>query len=657
MVFLPACLILQFFSLLSVAQNAPVTTIATVGNAQPGQVSVPITVTGFTNIGACSLSFDYQYAGLHFSSGSPNPLLAGFAIGDQDLGNGKHRITMGWFGNGISLANGTAIMTVTFNLISGITALEFYDNGPSCEYADANYNVLEDIPQSTYYINGMVCTGMGNPGTITGASSLCAGTTGITYSVSPLTNATSYIWSVPPGATIITGNNTNAITVDYSTVASSGNVSVNGVNVCGNGPSSQLAVTVNPLPVASAGNDITIPFGTSTTLHAASGGSGSYNYHWSPEALLVNPNLQNPQTVNLTVTSVFSLKVTDQVSLCQNSDDVIVAISGGPLNSNPISVPSFICRGTPSQLFANAGGGSGSYTYTWTCTPAGTPPWTSSLANPVVTPDSTKTYHLSISDGFNTTSGNTQLTVFQLPSATIHGGDTLCGTGTSTILTVDLTGTPPWTFYYSNGINTWYVPSVTGTPYQITASEAGNYTVLTVTDDHCTGTTSGSAAVALFPVPPTPVISVNGTQLASTGCCGNQWYKEGIAIPGATGQSYDPVVTAHYYTIVTVNGCVSEPSNTVYYLMTGIGQQENSGFYLEPNPVSRFVTIKTRSLKQFAGEIRICSISGQTEAVYPINEVIEPNGIRINIEQLSRGMHFLEVNTLQGKTVIKLVKQ
>jgi len=67
---------------------------------------------GFSNIGAISLTFDYQYAGLHFVSGTPNPVLSGFPIGDQDLGNGQHRITMGWFGNGTSLPNGTVIMTV-----------------------------------------------------------------------------------------------------------------------------------------------------------------------------------------------------------------------------------------------------------------------------------------------------------------------------------------------------------------------------------------------------------------------------------------------------------------------------------------------------------------------------------------------------------------
>ena len=75
----------------------------------------------------------------------------------------------------------------------------------------------------------------------------------MTYSIVPIVNATSYNWTVPPGASIVTGSNTNSITVDFLNNAVSGNVTVYGVNFCGNGPSSQLPVTVNAMPVANAG--------------------------------------------------------------------------------------------------------------------------------------------------------------------------------------------------------------------------------------------------------------------------------------------------------------------------------------------------------------------------------------------------------------------
>lgn len=592
-------------------QNAPVTTLATVGNAQPGQVQVPITVTGFNAIGAISLTFDYAWAGLHFLQGSAHPGLQGFAIGDHNLGNGKHRVTMGWFGTGTTLPDGSVIMTVTFSLLSGTTALEFVDNGPSCEYADSSYNVLNDLPQNTYYIDGTVCCALASPGTITGSQQVCSGSSGVPYSIAPIAGATGYAWSLPPGAVIATGANTNAITVNFPAGCASGMITVNPINACGPGPSSQLPVTVNPLPVANAGADVSIPYGTSTTLHAASAGAGSFSYHWSPEALLVNPNLQDALTVNLTATTLFTLSVKNLATSCENSDQVVVTITGGPLTTSPTATPSVLCTGSSCQLTANAGGGSGNYSYSWTCNPPGTPPWSSFQANPVVFPEVSTSYILSVNDGFNITTGSVPVTVNPLPTAHLSGGDTLCGEGNATLLQAALTGTAPWNFYYSNGTNTWFVPGVTNSPYTITATEAGFYTILSVTDAHCTGIPSGSAVVARFPVPPTPAIIPNGTELSSSGCCGNQWYKEGILIPGAVNQNFEPVQSAHYFTIVTIDGCASDTSNVIYFFMAGQQEKRPDEFSIRPVPVNDRLDLVLESGWPADATIRIRNAEGR----------------------------------------------
>jgi hypothetical protein len=85
-------------------------------------------------------------------------------------------------------------------------------------------------------------------GTVTGLSSVCAGTTGVAYSVAVIPNTLTYIWVLPPGATIASGAGTISITVDFALNATSGDVTVYGNNLCGNGASSSLPVTVNPKP-------------------------------------------------------------------------------------------------------------------------------------------------------------------------------------------------------------------------------------------------------------------------------------------------------------------------------------------------------------------------------------------------------------------------
>jgi CubicO group peptidase (beta-lactamase class C family) len=86
-------------------------------------------------------------------------------------------------------------------------------------------------------------------GPIAGLTVVTAGTSSVTYSVPPIANATSYIWSLPAGVTGV--SNSNSITVDYSINAFAGNISVQGVNNYGPGGSASLWVTVNPflLPV------------------------------------------------------------------------------------------------------------------------------------------------------------------------------------------------------------------------------------------------------------------------------------------------------------------------------------------------------------------------------------------------------------------------
>ena len=75
----------------------------------------------------------------------------------------------------------------------------------------------------------------GAAGTISGSSSVCTGATGIAYSIVPISDAHAYVWTLPPGATISSGLYTNAITVDFAANASSGNITVAGNNICGNG--------------------------------------------------------------------------------------------------------------------------------------------------------------------------------------------------------------------------------------------------------------------------------------------------------------------------------------------------------------------------------------------------------------------------------------
>ena len=110
----------------------------------------------------------------------------------------------------------------------------------------------------------------GIAGTISGASQVQQGQSGVIYSVSPITGATGYIWTLPSGASITSGSNTAAITVQFGSSASSGVITVKGSNSCGNGTTSPaFAVTVNTgIPAMVNIQNTTIPSGSIACYNA-----------------------------------------------------------------------------------------------------------------------------------------------------------------------------------------------------------------------------------------------------------------------------------------------------------------------------------------------------------------------------------------------------
>jgi hypothetical protein len=555
----------------AVGQNAPVTSLSSIGNVTSGPVTVPSTVTGFTNIGAITLTIDYNWAVLHLTQVTKNNSLGGtMNYGDADLGNGTHRITINWFGAWKTLPDGSMLFTLSFTYLSGSTAIEFYDNGPTCEYTGTGYVILNDQPTPDYYINGSVCGGLGAPGTINGPATVCEGASGIVYNISPVANATGYDWTVPPGAVITSGSGTTMITVDYTNATASGDVTVTPTDLCGAGSTAQLGVTLAPLPAANAGADQSIPYGTGTTLHAGNGGGGSFQYHWEPSSLLVDPDQQDAQTVNLTTTTLFTLTVTNETTLCQSTDQVSVTVTGGALGLNPVAMPDTLCSGGTSQLFANAGGGSGTYTYLWTSDPPGDPAWSSTEANPLVLPGITTTYLVSVDDGFTNIMGFTH--------------------------------------------------------------------------------------VVVNPLPPKPVITLIGDTLVSDAPEGNQWYKDGVAIPGATNQVFLPGETGNYQVNVMISGCFSDFSDAVWFGATAIHGSAKSDITVYPIPFQDEITIIPDKTKIVLGSIRIFSNLGILVKEIPINGIFEEK-LKINLSLIPDGLYFLVFTYENDKFVKKVIKQ
>lgn len=177
----------------------------------------------------------------------------------------------------------------------------------------------------------------GNAGLITGATTVCDNQTNVVYSVPVIIEATSYQWTLPAGYTGL--SSTNSISVSFAALATSGEITVNGINGCGSGAASTLNVTVNDAPIASFTHNVTemsVAF-TNNSLYATNG--YSWNFDDGNTSVESNPTHNYAQNGNYHVSLVASNQCgTDSVNVLVPIS--IVSIAEQTDNSSVIAYPS-----------------------------------------------------------------------------------------------------------------------------------------------------------------------------------------------------------------------------------------------------------------------------------------------------------------------------
>ncbi len=239
-------------------------------------------------------------------------------------------------------------------------------------------------------------------------------------------------------------------------------------------------------PTASAGDDIDIAYAATATLDgSAYGGSGNYAYHWEPVDLLVDPNIQNPTTVSLTVSTEFILEVDDNVSACKSEDTMSVNVVGGPLSLSASVDNPIICLGEIVNLSSFPDGGGGNYTYSWSSVPEG---FTSTQQNPSDYPNQDITYTVEVTDGYTTLEASVSVIVNPNPFAEA-GEDIEINLGETTSLNGEASG-GSGSYIYQWEPASWLEQNNIANPTTLLLPETTTFTLL-VTDNTtgCAGET------------------------------------------------------------------------------------------------------------------------------------------------------------------------
>jgi hypothetical protein len=585
------------------------------------------------------------------------------------------------------------------------------------------------------------------PGTITGPASVCKNTTGVVYSVAPVSGATGYAWTLPAGATVVSGANTNSITVDFSASAVSGNISAAGINTCGTGTPTTQFITINDLPVPTVSGPVSICQNTTSNFYTTEAGMTAYVWNVTggtitagagTNSITVTWNTAGTQSVSVNyansngcsaatpvsypvtvlpvpVPTISGANVTCESSLyidyttepgmtnyvwdmtpnsgtitqsttnvttifwtsagakwvsvnytgangCAASAPTIYNVTVNPLPATPgaISGQPTVCAGNNAVAYsvtavANA------VTYVWSL-PAGATIATGAGTNSITVNYGTSVTSGNISVLAQNSCGDGQasvlpVTVNTLPvtAGTINGQATVCQGSTGIVYSVAaITG--------ATGYN-WTVPAgatiVSGTntnsitvDYSLTAA-SGNISVNGVND--CGSGTPALIAVTVNTKPATPVITQNVNILTSSATAGNQWYRDGNMIPGATSQTYTILEDGTYTSIVTLNGCSSDVSNSIVILHTGLADIDAQVVTVYPNPSNGAFWLTINSPVSVVFEMEVYNSFGAS--VYKTSNLEVSGSFKqyFDLQDLSAGMYTLILKSASQRIIKKIV--
>ena len=268
-------------------------------------------------------------------------------------------------------------------------------------------------------------------------------------------------------------------------------------------PSNKIAVTVNTRPTdPTTSAPIEICEGTALELTSNSSvGSGTITYSWSGP--LAYTSIEQNPTVNSSATTAMSgtytVSVTANGCPAANSTDVSITVNPAPdVVVNLGDETESTCSGATVNISDNFTEGTGA-TITYHDNTPGTAG--NQIADETAI-GSNGTYYIRAESGSGAVCSDEEsieVTINELPTAAIADGNSICDDGSSTNLPITFTGNGPWTIDYTDASgNPQTEAGIVSSPYDLSVSAIGNYTLTSVSDDKCTNTASGAGTFTFY---------------------------------------------------------------------------------------------------------------------------------------------------------------
>jgi hypothetical protein len=253
---------------------------------------------------------------------------------------------------------GSLVISVDFGSQSGEVYVKAVNDCGYSEKSSKAITIITEPPQ---------------PGPISGNTQVCFNETGVHYSISYISGATGYTWTVPPGATIASGQGGLSIYVNFGT--ESGNITVTPENSCGSGiPRSLTVQNVSPVSVLSSPEDTELCPGSRLTATVENAGGGTFSWQWykGGTALTDGGTISGTQTQTLVIFPValsddgsYFCTVSNSCSSVQSTAFDLDVTASGPFGV-VVSPPSAAQGLDPLTFTAFPNCGVGTISWQWT---------------------------------------------------------------------------------------------------------------------------------------------------------------------------------------------------------------------------------------------------------------------------------------------------
>ena len=277
--------------------------------------------------------------------------------------------------NGFSAQNGSSSSFNTNALVTNPSSVDVVVTNNNCSRPSSALSItVNPLPDDA--------------GAITGRTAVCTNTLNEPYSVAAIADATSYNWTYSGSGVTINNSTTASPTINFSASATSGTLTVRGVNACGNGITSSQSIVVSNTPAPAttgsvSGSASVCRGGNYTFTVASTTNATGYLWTFSGTGVTVHgtatpvtsyltsaaPGVDGTISIDFsaaasTGTYTLTVRATNGCSTPAAASNYNVTVNAAPTVTIPATYSG--CSGTNIALLATVTGGTSPYTHQWT---------------------------------------------------------------------------------------------------------------------------------------------------------------------------------------------------------------------------------------------------------------------------------------------------